>query len=340
MRGNSFEGAKEADYHNLQNNFIGIALFDEDHPSMPLITVAIYCCVAERLGLDAQPCGYPYHVIAIIKPAPGLDLNGNLRPDGAEMDTMYMDPHRSDLEISIDNLRGQLRVLGAPQSSYNVSLDAASPANIAFRTSRNIINSVQIAHQTGPQYPVQQQRDHETPLSALPDVESAFYGALWASLLLGIPTNSNDLVARTENIKRFLPHLIQQVEIHFPTDISLIEQYVVPLIENFGDTGNLRELMRERRAMDLTPTQVKHRTKQATQSVQYQVGQVFRHIRYGYQAIITGWDVECGLSEQWMEQMHVHELSRGKNQSFYHALYVNRRTLESTKINDSFKGRR
>ena len=287
---------------------------------MPLISVAIYCCIAKRLDLNAQPCGYPYHVIAVIKSVPGHDLTGNLLTDSTEVESMYMDPHRSDVETSIDNLHGQLRVLGAPQSSYQSFLDAASSADIIIRTSRNIMNSVQIAHQGATQYQLQQRPGHSTPIFTFPDVENAFYGALWASLLLGMPANGDERLVTTVSTQQFLPYLIQHLETYFPTDISLIEEYILPLVENFGETGQLRETLRVMRAADSTPKQVKRRTNQASRAVRYKIGQVFRHIRYGYQAVITGWDIECGQSEQWMEQMRVHELSRGKNQSFYHVL--------------------
>ncbi|KXJ92653.1 hypothetical protein Micbo1qcDRAFT_222406 [Microdochium bolleyi] len=55
--------------------------------------------------------------------------------------------------------------------------------------------------------------------------------------------------------------------------------------------------------------------------VRYRVGDLFRHRRYGYRAVITGWDATCQASEQWMQQMGVDALpGGGRSQSFYHVL--------------------
>lgn len=52
----------------------------------------------------------------------------------------------------------------------------------------------------------------------------------------------------------------------------------------------------------------------------YHVGDLFRHRRYRYRAVITGWDATCQASEQWMQQMGVDALPHGRSQSFYHVL--------------------
>jgi F-box protein 21 len=44
---------------------------------------------------------------------------------------------------------------------------------------------------------------------------------------------------------------------------------------------------------------------------------VFRHKRYTYHAIITGWDTECKAEEDWVRQMEVDRLPRGRKQAFY-----------------------
>ncbi|KAL1916803.1 uncharacterized protein VTP21DRAFT_5507 [Calcarisporiella thermophila] len=50
----------------------------------------------------------------------------------------------------------------------------------------------------------------------------------------------------------------------------------------------------------------------------YSVGTIFDHRRYGYTAVIYGWDEECSASEQWILQMQVDtSLARGRHQPFY-----------------------
>ena len=63
------------EYHHIRHNFIGLALLDKNHSSLPLISVAIYCCVARHFGLDAHPCGFPFHVYAMVYPPQGLVID-------------------------------------------------------------------------------------------------------------------------------------------------------------------------------------------------------------------------------------------------------------------------
>ena len=74
------------------------------------------------------------------------------------------------------------------------------------------------------------------------------------------------------------------------------------------------------RANDKAPRPIKARNSESLVNIRYRVGQIFRHKRFQYHAVITGWDSECKESDQWMSQMRVHDLNRGKYQSFYHVL--------------------
>src|SRR4051812_29653767 len=79
LRAHNFTGVQsESAYRDLQNNFIGIALLDPDHPSLPLVSVAIFCAIARRLDLDARPCGFPFHVHVMVYGPQGLTLDGKL----------------------------------------------------------------------------------------------------------------------------------------------------------------------------------------------------------------------------------------------------------------------
>ena len=309
MRVRNLTGIKNNDhYHDLQNNFIGIALQDEDHPSLPLVSVVIYCCVAQRLGLDAYPCGFPFHVHAIIKPTGNQDLDANMVETGSKAQPMYMDPFRSDKEISVYNLKSQLFAMGVPASDHTTLLDASPTAEIIRRTARNIMASVQ----TIPRDP----GSHLCAVLTLPDVDNAFYGALWAQLLLAGDNPATTIVSRV----RYLPYVLEHIEKKFPLDVSLIEEFVLPLLESPGQSVQLCDMMAAMRSADTIPKAVKRRTKETAGNVRYKIGQVFQHKRYHYHAIITGWDAKCEADEDWMSHMGVYQLSRGRNQSFYHAL--------------------
>jgi len=298
-----------AQYHDLQNNFIGIALQDEDHPSLPLITVSIFCCVAKRLGLDAQPCGFPFHVHAIIKPNTGRDLDGHAVEPGAEMLPMFMDPFRSSLETDVQGLKSQLQSLGISSSDHAELLDASSVEEIVRRSAKNIITSVQTIPRHNGGRPI------SSPLS-FPETESAFYAALWALILLPDGNRHQAGVQRA----RYLHFIVERLEKQTLMDVGLVQQQILPLIEDGDQHRDLLDTIRVIRTADRKRKQLKDRTPETRKSVQCNIGQVFHHKRYHYTAVITGWDVECAAGADWMTHMNVHALSRGQHQSFYHVL--------------------
>lgn len=305
LRRNDLTGISgKSHYHDLQNNFIGIALQNEPHPSLPLVSVAIYCCVAQRLGIDAQPCGFPFHMLAIIKPSPGRTLDGRHTVSGTSSEPMYMDPFRSNQEVYVKDLRSQLERLGISPSNFPELLGVSSTAEIVRRSAKNIITSLQAIR-----------RNHDAGHS-FPNVDCAFYAAAWALLLL--PEGST--ITAGAQRANLLGHITELIEKHFLTDTWLIEKYILPLIEDGPQHGQLQNTIRVIRTTDHMPKNVKGRTSDSLRNVIYKVGQIFHHKRYHYKAIITGWDVECAATDDWMAHMGVHELQRGKYQGFYHVL--------------------
>lgn len=293
----------EEHYLDLQNNFISIALQDKDHPSLPPISVAIYCCVAQRLGLRAYPCGFPLHALAIIKPVDGLDMDGRAIHSPEEAKPMYLDPFRSDEEVPVSDLQNQLADMGVSMSEYGALLDSSSTVDIIRRTARNIITAVQ-----------KPPHIHASNSSRV-DSATAFYGALWALLLL--PKGS--LVVDDMRRAQFLPYVMEHLKNQYFMDVGLAELYVLPMFKSFVPTQDTTRLIR---ASESEPKTAKRRGHPNRTEVKYCVGQVFSHIRYRYQAVIIGWDMECEASEQWMSHMSVDDLASGRHQSFYHVLYV------------------
>ena len=194
------EGDVDAHYHDLQNNFIGKALASEQHPSLPLISVAIYCSIARRLGLDARPCGFPFHVLAVIRSPHGQNLDGRPVDTAAARPSMYMDPFRSEREIPVESLKSQLTTMGVPPQEHASLLDAASTDEIVARCARNIVASFRAIRGD----------------AAAPDpshMKSALYAALWALLLL--PKGDGERFAMVQQ-EQYLPVIINQMEAEFP----------------------------------------------------------------------------------------------------------------------------
>ena len=237
-------------------------------------------------------------------------------PDGRPLqpnevnDVVYLDPFTNNEEIAVDNLLANLRLAGVPRSQQ-IALLAPTPLHdLVIRTARNILVSLREettnTHSTS------------TVLPAL-DLDGAFYGALWAFLIIGIPTSEEDPVVAAVRQRNYLPRFLQHFETCYPNDAGLIEAHIVPMFENSVVSEDLRATIGAIRSADSKPKSAKWRTE-ATQQVRFKIGQVFRHRRFRYLAVITGWDTRCKADERWKYQMGVNQLPRGSEQSFYNAL--------------------
>ncbi|KAK4869721.1 hypothetical protein LT330_005445 [Penicillium expansum] len=294
----------DREYHSLEHNFLGLALKDPGHNSLPLVSAAIYCFVAQGVGLDAHPCGFPFHVHVIITPELGSDINGNALGGMEPGEPLYLDPFRGARETAISNLRSQLTFLGMPNMDQTATLGEASTSGVILRCGKNILNSIRV--------------EHQNPTSRVPSIDavSAKYAALWSVMLL-----SGD--SRPMDLRHQLPWLMELFATDFPSDIFLVEQYIAPLFHGLFEHEHILESIHVMRAVDEIPKQIRKRTG-GNANIQYKVGQVFRHRRYHYEAIITGWDSECGAGEQWMRRMGIDQLEAGRHQSFYHVLVADR----------------
>ncbi|KAI9707265.1 MAG: hypothetical protein M1836_000225 [Candelina mexicana] len=328
LRAKNLTGVNSDDsYRDLQNNFIGIALRAEGHPSIPLISVAIFCSIAERLGLNARPCPFPWHIYAIVHPPKGTTLEGRITESlQARMeDSMYLDPFRSSEEVLLGDLRARLSRMGEPYSTHHQYIRDSSLAELVHRMGKNIMASVEVFHGRAIAQNQNARAQYVSSATAFPDMESASYGALWALMLFGGHSNGGDPDAASALRNQLRPYILEHVETHFPGDVLLVEQHIMPFFQGLPQAEGLFNTIRAMRAGDMMPKQVIRRAnKDVGDPVKHKVGQVFQHKRYDYQAVITGWDIECGAGEQWMQQMQVDKLSKGRHQSFYHALVEDR----------------
>ena len=300
----------EEEYHALRNNFISIALFDEVHTSLPLQSVAIYCAVARRLGVNAKPSNYPAHVHAVIEAPYDKTLDGKPKvphPDEyEEPEIMHMDPWRTSDEVPRAPLSLRLSQMGAPVAQHAYFLGATSTLEVALRTGRNIMNSVQEARD----------RQSATVRGALvPDVEAAWYSMLWSMMILGDGSHASAVHRR----KQCLPYLIEHYQKHFPEDLGLIENTVQPLFRGEREEPILMDVITSARKGDDNKKAPSPRGEN-TRHVSYKIGQQFEHRRYGYSGFIIGWDLRCGAEDRWIHQMRVDDLPKGREQPFYNVV--------------------
>lgn len=301
LRAHSMIGIEPGrEYHCLEHNFLGLALDDAGHNSLPLVSAVIYCHIAQRFGLNARPCGFPFHVHVIVMPPLGFDIDGNTLDTNTQCEPIYMDPFRSSKETPTADMRAQLNFLGTSPMEQSAFLGESRTSEIVLRCSKNILNSVQRIGQFpgGRLVPV--------------DVGCARYAALWSSLLLSNPL-------RPAELRHHLLWLMELVATDFPYDVYLVEQYVASIFGGTLEFEHIMESVHVIRAVDAMQKQPKRRPS-GHKRVSYRIGQVFRHRRYDYSAIITGWDAECGAGEQWMRRMGVDHLQSGRHQSFYHVM--------------------
>jgi F-box protein 21 len=313
LRAQGFRGAQDVYYDNLPNNFITRCLRDPEHPALPIICVAIYCAVAQRLAINAAPCSFPMHVYAVVSSTDnGVDLNGRAQfsdssPDSSP-DRMYIDAFRPDVEVPLTHLAAQLSSMGASFQDRQTYLGPASHAEIVLRTSRNIMHSVKTAQnrpRTAGVY---------TDTQGWPDMEDALYAALWVSVLL---QQRGEEGARNR-MRHHLPFLCELFQNYFPWDASLLEEHILPQLLGVPEYGQMLQILSVVRAADRALKPVVRRDTDGKDKVKYRIGQVFRHRRFRYQGVIIGWDVHCDATEEWMAQMGVGEGRRW--QSFYHVL--------------------
>lgn len=294
----------ERHYHSLDHMFLGVSLFSPLRNSIPLVAAVIYSAVCIRFDLRSRPCSFPFHVLSVVQPPEGLDLDGNADPNWASSaNLLYMDPFRTSEPVPLASLEEQLNFISRSQGDFftptqrRAFLNPASPTEILIRNAQNIIRH----------------SDYSPPPPSFPIAQlSAMYSALWC--LVFVPVH--EMLAH-----QHLGHLFQIFIEHFPHDLPLIESHVVPLpaIRGMHEDG-IRRLVAEMRDTDNTPRQPKLRSDPSNHGVKYRVGQVFRHRMRGYLAVITGWDPCCVMAEQWIVMNQVGRLERGRHQPFYNVL--------------------
>lgn len=292
LRINNLTGLQhpERSYRNLRNCLIGQALRHQDHDSIPIISSAIFCCIAERLGLQAQCCAFPTHVHAIVFAEHGKTLDSvPVTEDDAPLERMYLDPYGSSEEIPMADLQAMLAHFGW-QTSTDVFLSPVSPVAIAMRTARNIRATASRVLETR-----EQTNPDLTRLitgSDSSNIDAALYSALWASLLL-TPVDSFEW---DEVLEPFLNRFAK----NWHVDAWLVKKYIFPLYDRFGHIrerimnnprrwDDPREVIYLVDEFDETPPSVFRRNSARTQHVLYKIGQVFKHRRYGWIGAVNGW---------------------------------------------------
>ncbi|KAL1303183.1 hypothetical protein AAFC00_006608 [Neodothiora populina] len=297
-------GSSEQEYHLLRNNFMCHVLQSEHRVSLPLVSTAIFCCVAQRLGLRVWLCNFPFHVHAVLESPADPPLYETRSAETLSPGVVWMDPWRHDNIIDQDAMRIQLQQHGMSTDAFYSYLSPAFTRDMVIRTGRNIMRSVNEARDN---------RDEVADQEI--DVDAAFYSFLWSVFLVGL----NDTRESTLQRRNYIPYLLDQFKQHYPEDVGLVERFVLPIYAGHPAQSQLIDMINAHRASDHTAKPVNRRYDVAG-GVKFKVGQPFRHARFHYIGIVIGWDSSCQAGEPWIMQMRVDALPRGRRQSFYHIL--------------------
>lgn len=286
VRSQNLTGLKNPDrnYRNLRNCLIGQALIHQDHESIPIISSAIFCCMARRIGLDAQCCNFPGHVHAVVSSAPNRTLDDELLfGPTIEPDRMYLDPFGNDDEVPLEKLQYLLSRFNASHHP-EVALAPARPLSIVNRTGSNMSATYVTAleHQERATPELTQLLHGSGSMNLI----ACLYASMWAALVLTTPDTWAEL-------DFFLGRFARS----WPEDSWLVEKYLVPRAPNrriafgrhAGQHQDAWKVLRTIQHSDELPPSVFRRTDVENNDVPFRIGQVFRHKRYGYLGAITGW---------------------------------------------------
>lgn len=293
IRANGLTGMRnpERNYRNLRNCLIGQALRHENHESIPLISSAIFCCLASRLGLNAQCCAFPSHVHAIVFAQPGRTLDNVPIGGPSEPERMYLDPYGVDDEVPASSLQNLLAHVVGWQTSTDAFLAPVPPVSMVLRTAQNI--KATFARILELQDDAHQELSQLLRGNGAMNVQASLYSALWSSLML-TPSNTFEWEDR---LPRFLFHFVKA----WPEDTWLVEKYILPMHNSFtplrdgfarhANRGldDLWEPWRLVRDQDDVVPPVFLRKSGGSQVIPFKIGQVFRHRRYRWLGVITGW---------------------------------------------------
>ncbi|KAM0753216.1 hypothetical protein T439DRAFT_323851 [Meredithblackwellia eburnea MCA 4105] len=271
------------DFHHPQNNFLSDVWDDADQHSM------------FDNGRGTLPMSLVVIFCSLIRRLPH-SFNITARPVGFPGIVLALvSPREGSTEALFINVFDSGRILSKSDLDRMVShmgvqmvpeyLQQASAKDMCHRIARNILHSVRTRAQDGTQ-------------SALYAAATAFF------VFAGGHVYANWLVA-----------LIQSPD--FSLDVALLEseEFRLHLVSD-ARRKEVAELCESIRTEDKEMPESSLRSAE----IVWRTGHVFIHRLFGYVAVIRGWDYKCEASENWIQQMNVDSLPRGRNQPFYHVL--------------------
>lgn len=273
LRQQNLTGVKAADFGNLRNSLIGQALRDEAHESNPNISSSIFCSLAARVGVHAECYMAPMMVHVIVFSSPGFDLDGKPSTEG---EFMFLDSWGSDGEVPRERLE---ELTGRFGLTVEGLIGTGSPVGVTERTANNIhVCSVRRLRQGAAGNVAKLLSGHD-----IVNLHLCLYAVKWARLIFAQP--------HTMLWNQHFSDILRFTMLHWPEDEWLISKYAatLPPIDAVQPAmGQLETFHREVRTADTMPPSDYQSPIQAGQVAPLKIGQVFRHRRYRWIGVITG----------------------------------------------------
>ncbi|KAG1754890.1 YccV-like-domain-containing protein [Suillus paluster] len=279
-----FEAADGQQFHVLQNRFPHLFLTTHK-ATIPISLVYVFVCIAQKIGVTAAPVDFPTRVLAIVS-SPDPDVSD-----------IFIDVFGSRTQAILtlrDDIPHFLLQAGITPTSMLRYITPASSESMLVRASRNVLASFS-------NFP-------ENPVS-----EDVLHTAFYASLVVNVIFMNNH---------RYLSNIINHINRFLLDLLPVLVDSLTPLLNSRLQeqlTTHCKAVIEEEKEAAATS----HPRSALTREVKFFVGMVFKHAAHRYVGYIYGWDASCVATEDWVREMGVDSLPRGRHQPFYHALTQN-----------------
>ncbi|XP_059405542.1 F-box only protein 21 isoform X2 [Carassius carassius] len=248
---------------------------------IPISLSVLYMTLARKLGVPLEPVNFPNHFL--------LRWCQNQRRSEDIYDYVYIDTFGKGKQLAAKECENLIRhQVGADYYS------AISTSELLLRMVGNLLN-----------------------IGKRGEGNEKSYQLLRDSLDLYLTINPDNV-----------QYLLLQARLYFhlgiwPEKVLDILQHIQALDPSqHGAVGYLVQHTLEHIQHKRHPVEpeVKRRSVPEHRDVLYSVGLIMKHKRSGYNCVIYGWDPKCTMSQEWINTMRVHQLSKGADQPFYNVL--------------------
>lgn len=288
--------------------------------------VCVFVSLVRRMGLRAAPVGFPGNVHAwIALPSTSNDVGRSDWESAPPVRELRVDVFHADEEpfLGSASLRELLGNMGVPRSEHGEVLTPSSAGDMVLRAANNILHSVTCVHFFsarayigGTDILLSRRVQHFIDDSIMPETRAAALYTAATTILLARPT-APDCIQYTNAITTV-------IRSQFPLDTTPVLSYLTthafpsgPIHTRLSDAAiEIKD--------DEGPGPAKDRAKEG---VEWWVGMMFRHKRYGYVGLVLGWDGECKAGDEWIRAQNVDDLPRGRGQPFYKVVTDNGQSM-------------